>query len=399
MNHPEALSYNPWEEDVDSIPVIDPDEDESIVQSFDPANIRVETRTVTIDLLLQRIRNNELDLSPSFQRRSDIWSKKTKSRLIESILIRLPIPAFYIDSTEYGKWEIVDGLQRLTALKSFVIDQNLTLSNLEFFPDLEGKVYDELPRSFQRRILETQVTVYFIEKGTSPDITFNIFKRINTSGVSLSTQEVRHALNQGKATELLKELSETPEFLKATSSRIPSTRMEDREIITRFLAFSICSYSDYQASDFDRFLDGIMKQINKMSDFEIDVLRNHFRQAMENSYRIFGEDAFRKKYDFDDYRRPINKALFESWSLGLSTLNHESILLLESRKEYLMKCFFTLMKWREFELSISRNTGEKGKVTIRFYMIELLIKIVLESEIEEIECNFKNLIRRLETRN
>ncbi|MCY7362089.1 MAG: DUF262 domain-containing protein [Ignavibacteria bacterium] len=367
------------------MPAIDPDEDESIVQPFDPAKIRVETKNLTVSLLLQKIINNELDLAPSFQRKSDIWTRKTKSRLIESLLIRLPIPVFYIDSSKDDKWEIIDGLQRLSTLKSFVVDQDLRLSNLEFLSDLEGKTYNELPRNFQRRILESVVLVYFIEKGTSPDITFNIFKRINTSGVNLSTQEVRYALNQGKATELLKELSEIPEFIKATSNSIPSIRMEDREMVTRFLAFSICSYQEYDASEFDQFLDNIMKRINKMSDSEITSLRHKFQYAMEASYRILGKDAFRKKYHSDDYRRPINKALFESWSLSLSTLDSKQLSILESRKEDLMEGFFELMKWSLFELSISKNTGKKYNVHLRFYMIKKLIKIVLNSSQEEID--------------
>ena len=93
---------------------VDLDEDESIIQPFDPELIRVETRPMTIDLLLQRIKYEELDLAPDFQRKGGIWNQLTKSRLIESILIRIPLPAFYMDATNEDKWVVIDGLQRLT---------------------------------------------------------------------------------------------------------------------------------------------------------------------------------------------------------------------------------------------------------------------------------------------
>src|SRR5262249_6151378 len=99
----------------------------AIKQPFDPARIRVETKPMVISLLLDRIKNAEIDLTPDFQRKGGIWSPKAKSRLIESLLIRIPLPAFYMDGSDENKWLVVDGLQRLSTLKSFVIDKKLAL--------------------------------------------------------------------------------------------------------------------------------------------------------------------------------------------------------------------------------------------------------------------------------
>jgi hypothetical protein len=122
--------------------------DEQIVEPFDPALISIATRPMTMDLLLNRIRHNELDLAPDFQRKAGIWKEDARSRLIESMLIRIPLPAFYMDATNEDSWLVVDGLQRLTTLKQFVIDKSLTLKGLDFLKFLEGKAYDELSRSY-----------------------------------------------------------------------------------------------------------------------------------------------------------------------------------------------------------------------------------------------------------
>lgn len=360
---------------------IDPDEDESIIQPFDPELIRVDTRPLTIDLLLQRIKYEELDLTPDFQRRDGIWNNRTKSRLIESILIRIPLPAFYMDATDEDRWVVIDGLQRLTTLKMFVNDRSLKLSELEFLTHLENKTFDELPRNLQRRIIETQVTVYLIEKGTPSAVKFNIFKRINTGGLPLSLQEIRHALNIGKSTELLKKLAGSREFKEATAYRNFNQRMIDREFILRFLAFVIHPYTEYKATEFDSFLSEVMAEINMMSDQEINDLELKFIKAMTTAHKIFGNDAFRKRSRPDAPRSPINKALFESWSVNFSKLSSEQIETLIERKDKLKEGFIRLMNDREveprFETSISVGTGDTRKVKRRFNAIEKLIQEVL----------------------
>jgi uncharacterized protein with ParB-like and HNH nuclease domain len=368
-------------EDADLNLGVDLDEDESIIQPFDPELIRVETRPMTIDLLLQRIKYEELDLAPDFQRKDGIWNPRTKSRLIESILIRIPLPAFYMDATNEDKWVVIDGLQRLTTLKMFVNDKSLKLNELEFLTQLENKTFDELPRNFQRRIIETQVTVYLIEKGTPSAVKFNIFKRINTGGLPLSLQEIRHALNIGHSTRLLEKLAGSAEFKKATADRNFSQRMADREFILRFLAFVIHPYSEYKATEFDSFLSEVMAEINAMSEQEINDLELKFTKAMTAAYEIFGNDAFRKRSRLDAPRSPINKALFESWSVNFSRLSSEHIQTLIERKEQLKEGFIKLMNDREvepkFETSISVGTGDTRKVKRRFSAIEQLIQEVL----------------------
>jgi hypothetical protein len=352
--------------------------DDQITEPFDPTLIRVETKPLSMDLLISRIREKEINLMPDFQRQAGIWSDAAQSRLIESMLIRIPLPAFYMDASDEDEWLVVDGLQRLTAINRFVIKKELKLSGLEFLHHLSGLGFNELPRNFRRRIKETQVTVYLIEKDTPPEVKFNIFKRINTGGLPLSSQEIRHALNQGAATKLLKKLAGSYAFKKATDYGIRDHRMAAQECVLRFMAFTIKPYNSYKTSDFDAFLNSAMVIMNKKPAHELQKLEDSFLRALEASRDIFGRYAFRKQYKKNAWRNPINKALFETWTVNLSKLNDDQITELTQKKDNLIDCFIDVMKGSSgFDNAISQGTGDIAKVKLRFSEISKLIQEVL----------------------
>jgi Protein of unknown function DUF262 len=350
-----------------------------ITEPFDPARIRVDTKPMVISLLMARIENKEIDLTPGFQRKGGIWSPKAKSQLIESLLIRIPLPAFYMDGSDESKWLVVDGLQRLSTLKSFVIDRTLRLTGLEFLSaECENKRFDQLPRNLQRRILETQVTVFLIQENTPPEVKFNIFKRINTGGLPLSSQEIRHALNQGKASILLQDLAEGAEFQTATHEGIRDDRMGDRECVLRVLAFMRTPYKDYRVKNIDAFLNQCMIDLNKLPDVEIQVLAGRFRRAMVDCYRLFGDRAFRKQKRGSPRRYPINRALFEVWSANIEALTPEDVDRLQAKNGDLQDRFLSLLDDGGFAGAISYGTGDPQKVRLRFSKIEEIIGETLQ---------------------
>jgi len=272
LNNVEQTSAKSRDDGSTGIELEDLSGGEVITQPFDPALIRITTQPFNIDLLLRRIQQSALDLAPGFQRGAGIWTDEAQSRLIESLLIRIPIPAFYMDATDEDHWLVVDGLQRLTALRRFVSSKDLRLCGLEFLTVFTNHTFDQLPAKYQRRILETQVTIYLIQEGTPDNVKFNIFKRINTGGLPLSAQEIRHALNQGMVVDLLKRLAESKEFRRATAYGISDKRMADRECVLRFLAFTVTSYRMYRGGDFDSFLNDAMANFNRMADSRINEL-------------------------------------------------------------------------------------------------------------------------------
>jgi hypothetical protein len=352
-----------------------------IVKPFDPTKIRVETQTKTIDNLISRMEHGEIVLQSDFQR-AEVWQDTARSRLIESILIRIPLPAFYMDATEDDKWIVIDGQQRLSSIRRFVIENSLQLSNLEFLTELEGLKFEALPQSLKRRIRETNVTVYLVEQGTPPEVKFNIFRRINTGGLPLSPQEIRHALNQGKATKLLKELAESDAFLDATAHGVSPLRMADRECVLRFLAFVLNSPESYSAPEFDSFLSEVMGNLNEMADTEVTKLRYRFEVAMLRAYQLFGLNAFRKRTSFNpsDRRQPINKALFEAWSVNLDGIDEAEMSTLQKRAEKLTSEFIQLMSESVFLDAVSQGTGDIKKVQTRFREIKRIIREVLRDQ-------------------
>lgn len=355
-----------------------------ITQPFDPARIRVTTQPTVISLLMERIRGMEIDLTPGFQRKGGIWNERAKSQLIESLLIRIPLPAFYMDGSDENKWLVVDGLQRLSTLKEFVIDKKLRLSGLEFLGrECNGKGFDQLPRNLQRRILETQVTVFLIQENTPPEVKFNIFKRINTGGLPLSSQEIRHALNQGKACRLLQQLAEGQEFQTATNQGIRDDRMGDRECVLRVLAFMRTSFKDYRAGNLDAFLNDCMRGLNQLPDSEIQVLDERFRRSMVDCYRLFDDGAFRKLKSGSSKRFPINRALFEVWSATIEALSASEVDRLVERKAKVVQGFLRALEDPGFASAISYGTGDPKKVGLRFSTVEQIVQETLRDSVDQ----------------
>ena len=238
---------------------------DEITQPFNPEKIKVRTVPILVDQVVSRINHNEIDLAPEFQRLAGIWDKQRKSRLIESLLLRIPIPVFYVAADEDDVWSMVDGVQRTSTVFDFVSGL-FPLSRLEYLTYLNGRHHDDLPRKMQRRIGETQFVVHVIDPGTPKEVMFNIFLRLNTGGKPLNGQEIRHALHAGPVRDYLPELADTEAFLNATSGTISKSRMEDRELVLRFLAFYVEPWEEYSTNDLDGYLGAVMNKINGMDD-------------------------------------------------------------------------------------------------------------------------------------
>lgn len=347
---------------------------------YDPNDIRVATRNVTIQLLVERLKKDGLDLAPDFDR-GEVWTPRQNSRLIESILLRIPLPVFYAAEDSAGRWAVVDGARRLSTLRNFLAPDGFALADLEYLTQLAGSKFADLNRAMQRRLLETELLVHVIEPGTPQAVKFNICKRINTGGRPLNSQELRHALNPGPARDFLRTLANGKEFKQATAGDVPDDRLAACEMALRFLAFRLTDPAQYDGDALDAFLHEAMARIGTLPDDEVGNLNKEFKRSMVLAYRLFDDDAFRKRLTMEDARQPISQALFEAWSVNLADLPADDGERLIARKSQLRVAFVDRLNADSgFVKAITVSTGSRSSVRKRFAVVKDIIRGELEAQ-------------------
>jgi hypothetical protein len=369
------------------------EQDEIITHPFNPNDIEIETPPFTVGYLIDRMEHGEINMNTDFQREGNLWTEEQQSRLIESILLGLPLPAFYFD-TANKQWDIIDGLQRCCAIENFCVKKTLRLRGLEFLAKKDGKQYleglgfDDLDRELQRSIITRPITINLIKKAPR-SIRFILFKRLNTGGLELKPQEIRNAVYQGYAADTIKNMAKLQEFIQATGKRIPTKRMEDRDFVSRFVAFYLIDYSEYQPG-LDDFINSSMELLEKK---ENQLIERDFKESLNLAYKIFREDAFRKRTDSREKRRPINKAYFEVITVLFAKLSDQNKRELLNHKDLFKENLMTLMANDRYSNSLSRGTGTKDSVNIRFSWFEqvlfksingIKIRISNDNKIEDI---------------
>jgi len=290
--------------------------------------IRIAKEQSSVFELLRRENRGSLILAPDFQRK-DVWDRKKQSELIESILMGIPIPLIYLFEDENGVRQIIDGKQRVSALKKYLSDE-FELTDLTMFPHLKGLYFSEIPKLLQAKLEDYQLHSYVIQPPTPEYVKFNIFERVNRAGMNLNKQEMRHALYQGKATKLIQDLAESSEFLDSTGRGVRPDRMRDRYLVLRFVAFYLFMNKkmpmiEYR-SDIDMFLASTMRFINiKASEELIESTAEACINGMRNAYIIGGGSIYRLEPKSGDKRRPVNMGLFEIMVYALSYIDIERL--------------------------------------------------------------------------
>lgn len=322
---------------------------------IDSLLIRSEARTIFE--VVRRIGQKFFIMDPEFQR-DFIWDVERQSRLIESVLMRIPLPVIYVAEDAAGKLVVVDGLQRLTTFDNFLNNKTrLSLSNKE----LNGKLFKELSPKLQNRIEDTQLILYLIDSKVPERARLDIFERVN-GGVPLSRQQMRNALYQGAATQLLKECAQDPLFLQATGNSLDAKQMRDREAVNRFCAFELLGPQAYR-DDMDQFLADALIVMNRRSATDLALLRRNFQRSMHNNLLVFGPHAFRKHEPGLERRKTFNMSLFDVFSTGLVPYEEAQI---QAHRERLRDGFFALLQDGQFQQHITIGTSDGRRVRGRF---------------------------------
>jgi len=357
------------DKDYEEVEGLDHDEDDSLGEyPIDTVLIRNENRTVHD--VLRRIEKGSFVMDPDFQR-DFIWDGDKQSKLIESVLMRIPLPVFYLAENEEGHMVVVDGLQRLSTFQQFV-HKGFKLK-LPKQKELDGKKFDDLSAKLQNRIEDCNLTLYVIDAKVPQQALLDIFDRVN-SGIPLTRQQMRNCLFTGQATSFLKVESDTKLFLNATGESLNRKNMRDREFINRFCAFKVLGLEKYKG-DMDTFLADALGRMNKMSTEQLERLSSQFRVGLRNNQLVFGKHAFRKHTNPKASRSVINASLWDVMTIGLSKYPEA---LVEAKAATIRANFYSLMGDYEFLESITLGTNQVNRASTRFHMSQDMLEGTLK---------------------
>lgn len=309
---------------------------------------------------LRKIRAGKILMNPDFQR-NVVWKPIQKSRFIESAILQIPIPPFYMKKRSDGIMVIIDGLQRTTALSEF-LNNKFSLCNLEALSDLNDKTFQDLEKldsSLSTKIEDKQLLFYILGPSVPMPVVYDIFNRINTGGTKLERQEIRNCVFIGNSTVFLKRVVNSDSFIKSIDNGISDNRMKAREAILRCIAFVIQPFDSYQGS-IDDFLEKAMKKLNAMSSIEIDDLESKTLKTFDLTYDFFGKSNFR--IPGVNTRGRINVAVMEVifncfWNKQISDFPKQNIVI---------RSFQNLLRDTEFLESFRISTSSKSGVNKRF---------------------------------
>ena len=336
---------------------------------IDTMLIRNENRTVHD--VLRRIDKGTFIMDPDFQR-DFIWPEDKQSKLVESVLMRIPLPVFYLGEDNEGRMIVVDGLQRLSTFQRFM--GNKLRLKLPDQQTLNGKRFKDLSPKLQNRVEDCNLILYVIDAKVPERARLDIFERVN-GGVPLTRQQMRNCLFMGKATRFLKTEAHTAPFLNATGQSLRSSTMRDREFVNRFCAFQLLPLDEYKG-DMDDFLAQALKRMNKLEDEDLEKLSAEFRLSLSNNFSVYGKHAFRKHSEGKIGRSVLNASLWDVMSTGLSRYPDDVV---KAQADTLRKGFYSLMKDDSFNDAITYGTNDMNKVKHRFAKTNEMFREVLDA--------------------
>ena len=302
--------------------------------------------------------------------REYVWDKKRASRLIESFLIDLPIPVIYLVMNDEKKYEVIDGLQRLTSVFDF-LNRRYKLTGLEIKQDINGCQFDDLAEDLQNKLYDSTLRTFELSQDTSKDLMFLIFERLNTGGVALNEMEIRNCLYRGSLNDLIKELAQLNEFKDCVNQKNIHRRMKDRSLVLRFLAFYERTY--FKATrGLKAFFNEFCETYRDPSEKKLNEFRDQFKKAIKAAYTVFGDRGFRLSSTSS-----INASVFQV--LCVSFTNHDLGALTRSAdaiREAYLDLVSTDEHWSD---CVSKATGSYDRISYAFKTWSERLEQVMEN--------------------
>jgi hypothetical protein len=318
---------------------------------------------LAIDAIISQVKSSVLFLRPlsarpKFQRQY-VWSNSLASRLVESVLLNVPIPPCYLSENDESELDVIDGQQRIYSLYRFVENQ-FELRDLEALPELNGNRFFELPSKEQRKLRTHTLRCVVVTNESHPEIKFDVFERLNTSTMPLNAQELRNCVSRGALNDLLAELSFDERWLSIRGRKTPDKRLADEEMILRFFSFQLQGLGTYR-TPLKNWLNDAAKAGRKLTEYQISDLRLKWQNAIAVSLIWFSQSTC--------FRRPggssINRALFD---LTMFTASQVNVSDATTKRDDFNIEYAKLLKNDEFQDLISRSVDHKRRTERRFEM-------------------------------
>lgn len=331
----------------------------------------VKTQNIEYDLetIVKKISRGIIKLNPEYQRKHR-WTEEYSSKLIESLILNIPVPLIYISQDidvddevddEIARYSVIDGQQRLTAIRDFLTNK-LTLIGLEVLDDLNGLNYRELPPFLIRRLEERTIRCLRIDSTIDDQVKYDIFERLNSGSVKLEPQELRNATCRGPFKDLIKDLIKNESFINAVSlseSRIE--KMEDEELVLRYFALSYDDGYKFYKGGFKKFLTSKMTEFNQLDSQTLQDMKENFInsfQLLENSKIDLPFAKFRSENNNLQNMSNFNVAVYDSLIVPLSKMQ-------SSTQKINIENFRKLFHNDEYFKAIEGSTNDASKVHLR----------------------------------
>lgn len=344
----------------------------------------VKTQSIEYDLetLVKKIQKGVIKLDPDYQRRHR-WTNITSSKLIESLILNIPIPIIYlsydidVDTNEEGsRYSVIDGQQRLTAIIKF-FENKYPLEGLEILEDLDGCFYSDLPPFLLRRLEERTIKCLRIDSTVDPQVKYDIFERLNSGSIKLESHELRNAVLRGNFNTECKRLARNENFRKLLQIPIQADlaennskvrKMEDVELVLRFFALIEDNYKTYKKTknkQFKDFLSDSLEQKNKLDKESIERYSLLFEKTIDCIYNSFGELAFAKyKYNGEilEKQSNFNAAVYDALVVSVAS---EVNLVKPNIDSSTVDNFIKLFKDSTFYESVNGSILDSSKINYR----------------------------------
>ena len=384
------------ETDIEGYPELEPDVDGDEVQNTDARPVSSQPNDWNISTLRDKFERGMVDLQPHYQREY-VWELKLElpSRLVESLLLEIPVPPIYFGKMQGGRLEVIDGQQRLTTLIKFVKNE-FHLQRLQRMGSLNGKYFRDMSEEHQAKILDAPIRSIVVDAGNNQNLRYEVFERLNRGSMGLNEQELRNCVYRGSFCDLLAELEKDTTWRRIKGSNKPEHRFVEREMILRFFAFAN-RLGDYKGK-LKSFLNDYMGKYAPQGDDDIKSQATIFRQTMLNVWNVFGENSARL-YNTGTEDRPAVEGKWEP-KFSISALDIQASALMgqhtgkvQNAAEQIRELYvFYLLTQPQVRLAISRQPAGSAATRLRWTGFKAQVQTILDGT--DVEPRFYTLVFR-----